>query len=45
MANNKKDEIKQKILEKGYKIEAESDITFTEKMAEQFYSHQKNSVI
>lgn len=43
MANNKKDEIKQKILEKGYKIEAESDITFTEKMAEQFYSHQKNS--
>ena len=44
MAKNKKDEIIQKIKEKGYEILEEKDVQFTEEMVKEFYKHHENSV-
>ena len=44
MAANKKDEIIAKIAQKGYTIVEQKEITFTEKMAKEFYVNQKDSV-
>ncbi|RNA40879.1 thioredoxin domain-containing 3 -like protein, partial [Brachionus plicatilis] len=42
IAKNKKDEIIQKIKDKGYEIVEQRNIQFTEKMAQQFYAHKKD---
>lgn len=44
IAKNKKDEIIQKIKDKGYEIVEQRNIQFTEKMAQQFYAHKKDDV-
>ncbi len=44
MAKNKKEEIINKILEKGYKIVEQKEVKFTEEMAHEFYKHKKDSV-
>jgi nucleoside diphosphate kinase len=41
---NKKDEIIQNILERGYKIADQREVKFTDEMAEEFYKHKKDSV-
>ncbi|CAF0729697.1 unnamed protein product [Brachionus calyciflorus] len=42
IAKNKKDEIIEKIKEKGYEIVEQRDVQFTEQMAREFYSHRKD---
>jgi nucleoside diphosphate kinase len=44
MEQNKKEEIIQKILERGYKIADQREVKFTEEMAREFYNHRKDSV-
>jgi len=44
MTNNKKEEIIQKIKDKGYEILEEKDVQFTEEMVREFYKHQEGSV-
>ncbi len=44
MAQNKKDEIVGKILEKGYRIVEQKDVKFTEEMAREFYKNKQDSV-
>lgn len=41
VADNKKDEIIEKIEAKGYKIVESKEITFTKEMVEEFYGHRK----
>ena len=45
MEKNKKDEIVQKILERGFKIADQREVKFTEEMAREFYKEKKDSVI
>lgn len=45
IAKNKKDEIVQKIKDKGYEIVEQRNVQFTEKMAREFYAHKKDDVI
>lgn len=44
IAQGKKDEIIEKIKQKGYEIVEQKDVKFTEEMARSFYKHQENSV-
>jgi nucleoside diphosphate kinase len=44
IAQGKKNEIIEKIKQKGYEIVEQKDVKFTEEMARNFYKHQENSV-
>ena len=44
LTKNKKEEIVQKIKERGYEILEEKDVVFTEEMTKDFYKHLEGSV-
>lgn len=45
IANNKKEEIIEKITSRGYEIVEERTVKFTPEMAREFYDHKKNEVL
>lgn len=44
MAKNKKEEIIEKIINRGYEIVEERDVQFTPEMAREFYKHRADEV-